>query len=76
MRFYQFLFYTPSGSIPAMDLSECADDVAATSEAFFQLDQHGSCRGVEVFDEDRLVARLERARSQALAGRTALHGCG
>jgi hypothetical protein len=76
MRFYQFLFYTPSGSIPALDLSECEDDGAATREAFSQLGQHGSCRGVEVFDQDRLVIRLERSRSKVMRGGPALQGAG
>lgn len=76
MRFYQFLFYTPSGAIPALDLSECPDDGAATREAFAQLKQHGSCRGVEVFDEDRLVVRLERARSEVMPVGSFLHGTG
>ena len=74
MRFYQFLFYTPSGAIPALDLSECADDGAATREAFAQLRQHGSCRGVEVFDEDRLVVRLERPHGEIMSDGSLLHG--
>ena len=76
MRFYQFLFYTPSGAIPTLDLSECADDGAATREAFAQLNRHGSCKGVEVFDVDRLVIRLERSRSQVMPFASTLHGAG
>jgi hypothetical protein len=76
MRIYQFLFYNPAGSIPAMDFSECLDDGAATREAFSQLGHHGTCKGVEVFEEDRLVIRLERSRSQVVGGRPALQGAG
>ena len=60
MSLYQLLFYTPDGAYPMLDLSECADDGAAMGEALSRLRQHGSCKGVDVYEEDRMVARLKR----------------
>jgi hypothetical protein len=60
MRIYQFHFYNPKGAYPALDFVDCVDDGTATREAFSQLRQHGTCQGVDVFDGDRLVGRVER----------------
>ena len=64
MRIYQFHFYNPSGGVPALDFSDCADDGSATQEAFAQLRRHGSCQGVDVYEEDRLVIRLSGRRTR------------
>jgi hypothetical protein len=60
MRIYQFLFFDPRGASPALDFSDCPDDRAAALEAFGALSRHNTCVGVEVFDGDRLVTRVER----------------
>ncbi|HZV85808.1 MAG TPA: hypothetical protein VFF48_12555 [Brevundimonas sp.] len=67
MRIYQFHFYNPRGAYPALDFADCPDDGAARREAFGQLRHHGSCQGVEVFDGDRLVGRVERAGHDGLS---------
>jgi hypothetical protein len=60
MRIYQFHFYNPKGAYPALDFVDCLDDGTARREAFSQLRQHRTCQGVDVFDGDRLVGRVER----------------
>lgn len=60
MRTYQFLFFDRQGRSPALDFVECADDGAAARNAGLQLGLHRTCSGVEVFDGDRMVMRLER----------------
>lgn len=62
MRIYQFHFYNPRGAYPALDFVDCTDDGEAGRQAFSQLRQHRTCNGVDVFDGDRHVARLERPR--------------
>lgn len=60
MRTYQFLFFDRRGNSPALDFIECADDGEAARNAGRQLGLHGTCNGVEVFDGDRMVLRVER----------------
>jgi hypothetical protein len=67
MRIYQFHFYNPKGAYPALDFVDCPDDRMARRKAFNQLRQHATCQGVDVFDGDRLVARVERADPSASA---------
>lgn len=61
MRIYQFHFFDPRGNVPAMDLAEYEDDGAASRSAMKRLDDHASCQGVELYEGDRLVLRVERA---------------
>ena len=74
MRIYQFHFYNPAGGVPALDFSDCADDGSAAQEAFAQLRRHGSCQGVDVYQEDRLVIRLERPEGEVFPARSSVHG--
>jgi hypothetical protein len=74
MRIYQFHFYNPKGAYPALDFFDCQDDGTATREAFNQLHQHGSCQGVDVFDGERLVVRLERSLSEVMPVGSVVHG--
>lgn len=60
MRTYQFLFFDRRGRSPALDFVECADDGEAVRSADRHLGLHNTCNGVEVFDGDRMVLRLER----------------
>ncbi|MGV9009139.1 hypothetical protein [Brevundimonas sp.] len=61
MRIYQFHFFDPRGNVPLMDLAEYEDDGAASRSAMKRLDDHASCQGVELYEGDRLVLRVERA---------------
>ncbi len=74
MRIYQFLFFDPLGRSPALDFVECDDDGAATRSAVQQLGSHGTCRGVEIFEGDRLVARLERPVDRLISHGGSVHG--
>lgn len=76
MRLYQLHFYDASGGRPVLDFSECEDDGAAAREAFRGLRHHMSCRGVEVYDGDRLVARVERPDPRPTPLRHGVHGTG
>ncbi len=58
MRFYQFHFLDGRGRVPAMDFTECDDDARAVQKAVSALRSHASCKAVEVFDGDRMVAAL------------------
>ena len=60
MRTYQFLFFDRQGRSPALDFVDCDDDTDAVRNADRQLGLHRTCTGVEVFDGDRMVLRLER----------------
>jgi hypothetical protein len=60
MPLYQFHFVGPNGNRPALDFSERPDDGAAAREALEQLGQHRSALSVEVWEDQRLVVRLER----------------
>ena len=60
MRLYEFIFIDAQGGRPAMDLSEWPDDQHAAQSAFSQLYQHASCLGVEIYQGQRLVGRIER----------------
>lgn len=71
MRIYQFHFFDRSGRRPALDFADCRHDGEAATVAFGQLQQHASCEGVEVFEDDRLVMRLERSAPPPDPG---LHG--
>lgn len=67
MSLYQFHFIGLGGDRPALDFSHCADDGEAAREGMSQLGQHGSALGVEVWDGDRLVIRMERSPRDVLA---------
>ena len=71
MRIYQFHFYNPRGAYPALDFVDCLDDGTARREAFSQLRQHRTCAGVDVFDGDRLVARVEGPHRASAARQSA-----
>lgn len=60
MRTYQFLFFDRQGRSPALDFVDCDDDSDAVRNADRQLGLHRTCTGVEVFDGDRMVLRLDR----------------
>lgn len=66
MSLYQFHFIGADGERPTLDFSDCADDGEAAREGISQLGQHGSALGVEVWEGDRMVIRMERARSDVL----------
>ena len=72
MRIYQLHFFDRSGRRPALDFVDCRHDGEAARIAFGQLQQHASCEGVEVFEEERLVLRLERGAPPPAA----IHGAG
>jgi len=74
MRIYQFHFFDRKGRRPALDFADCRHDAEAARIGFGQLQQHASCEGVEVFEEDRLVLRLERGVGEPDFGPGALHG--
>lgn len=61
MSHYALYFLTPDGRVPAMDFALAEDDGEAVRSAFAQLRQHATCRGVEVFHGERLVARMDNA---------------
>jgi len=69
---YQFHFLDGRGGVPVLDFFDCADDGAATRTGGEQLSLHPSCVGVDVYDGERLVARLGRAMpANVLPGGTA-----
>ena len=74
MRIYQFHFFDRGGRRPALDFADCRHDGDAARIAFGQLQQHASCEGVEVFEDERLVMRLERGAGLAADPRAAIHG--
>lgn len=74
MRIYQFHFFDGRGRRPALDFADCRHDGDAARLAFSQLQQHASCEGVEVFEDDRLVMRLERGVGMATDPSAAIHG--
>ena len=74
MRIYLFHFFDGRGRRPALDFADCRHDGDAARLAFGQLQQHASCEGVEVFEDDRLVMRLERGAPPPDSGRNAIHG--
>jgi hypothetical protein len=76
MRLYQFHFFDTSGARRTLDLVEAPDDGSASEQAFLDLRGHLSCKGVEVFDGDRLVAHLERPSDTFLMSRAGVHGLG
>ena len=73
MRIYQFHFFDRRGRRPALDFADCRHDGEAARLAFGRLQQHSTCEGVEVFEEDRLVLRMERGPAPPPG---ALHGAG
>ncbi|WP_374513083.1 hypothetical protein [Brevundimonas sp.] len=74
MPLYQFHFVGADGERPALDFSHCADDGEAAREGISQLGQHGSALGVEVWQGDRMVIRIERPRSEVMPVRAPLLG--
>ena len=64
MSLYEFHFIGADGDRPTLDFSDCADDGEAAREGMSLLGQHGSALGVEVWEGDRMVIRMERARSE------------
>ena len=73
MRIYQFHFFDRRGRRPALDFADCRHDGEAARLAFGRLQQHSTCEGVEEFEEDRLVQRMERGPTPPPG---ALHGAG
>ncbi|WP_299175789.1 hypothetical protein [uncultured Brevundimonas sp.] len=59
MRIYEFHFFDGDDRRPLLDFFDGVDDETAIRVAVQRLAQHASCHGVEVFEGDRLVARLE-----------------
>ncbi|MFJ6025764.1 hypothetical protein ACIQC9_14330 [Brevundimonas sp. NPDC092305] len=76
MGLYQFHFYDADGGRPTLDFFDGDDDGAASCEAFRSLRQHLSCLGVEVYEGERLVARLERPEGRVAGPGSAIHGAG
>lgn len=76
MRLYQLHFYDAAGGRPTLDFSECEDDGAAAREGFRGLRKHMSCLGVEVYEGDRLVARVECPPADLAASGYGIHGAG
>lgn len=74
MRIYEFHFYDPDGGRPMLDFSDCGDDGEAATEAFRALGRHGSCLGVDVYEGERLVTRVERPTGAFSPIHSALHG--
>ena len=74
MRIYQFHFFDRGGRRPALDFADCRHDGDAARIAFGQLQQHTSCDGAEVFEDERLVMRLERGAVPPAEVRAAIHG--
>ena len=74
MRIYQFHFFDRRGRRPALDFADCRHDGDAARIAFGQLQQHASCDGVEVFEDERLVMRLERGAAPPAEAHAAIHG--
>lgn len=74
MRIYQFHFFDHGGRRPALDFADCRHDGEAVRFAFGQLQQHASCEGVEVFEDERLVMRLERGPTAPAPPHAAIHG--
>ena len=74
MRIYQFHFFDQGGRRPALDFADCRHDGEAARIAFGQLQQHASCEDVEVFEDERLVMRLERGAARPAPDRAAIHG--
>lgn len=72
MALYEFQFFDAFGGRPTLDFAHCLDDGAAATAAFAKLMTHDSCRGVEIFQGDRLVARVERPLTAADAKRPAM----
>lgn len=56
---YEFQFFDADGGRPSFDFSDCADDDAAAIEAMARLGDHASCQGVEIYQGERLVGRLQ-----------------
>lgn len=73
MRVYQFHFFDLNGGSPALDFAECESDAAAAVSARDQLRRHLTCKGVDVFDEDRLVLRLEHSAFEMIPRGAASH---
>ena len=74
MRIYQFHFFDRRGRRPALDFADCRHDGEAARIAFGQLQQHASCEGVEVFEDERLVMRLERGSKAPGFDQPGIHG--
>ena len=72
MRIYQFHFIDRQGRRPSLDFADCRHDGEAVQAAFRQLRQHDSADGVEVYEDDRLVMRLDRGA--AVPELPAIHG--
>lgn len=74
MGLYQFHFYDGEGRRPTLDFLDAENDGAASREAFRSLRQHLSCIGVEIYEGDRLVARVERPEGPIAPLARAIHG--
>lgn len=72
MALYEFQFFDAFGGRPTLDFAHCLDDASAATTAFAKLLTHDTCRGVEIFQGDRLVARVERPVAAAATERLAV----
>ena len=57
---YTFLLVSPTGSIPAFDFAQCADDDAARHAARRLLRQQPERRAVEIWNDNERVDVVER----------------
>jgi hypothetical protein len=60
MTLYQFHFFDLRGETPTLDIAYHPDDATAWEAAERLLGQHRSAVGVDIYDVDRLVDRIER----------------
>lgn len=74
MSVYQFHFIGAGERRPTLDFAHCEDDGAAVREAFGQLNQHHSAHGLEVWNGDRMVLRMDRFSPPASAAVSPIHG--
>jgi len=74
VRIYEFHFFDGDGGRPMLDFCDCGDDGEAANEAFRALSLHGSCLGVDVYEGERLVTRVERPTGPFSVLHSAIHG--
>lgn len=76
MGLYRFHFHAAEDASPSVRDAECANDGAAAEEAFRELRGHPAHTAVEVWNDARLVTRIERPSDAFLTSRSGLHGLG
>ena len=65
MNAYQFQFYAGDGARPGFSFAECETDTAAFDVAVAELSKRDTCRGVEVWKGEHMIARLETSKNDA-----------